>query len=313
MGKVTVMGSFIYDIAAWVPHFPVDGETVIGYDCKTGPGGKGSNQATAAAKCGAQVTMITKVGKDDFAKAMFEHYKKVGISDKYVFETDKAGTGAAPIIIHKERGENRIAVILGANALLTKEEVASAEEEIAKSDVLLTQFETNVNAVREFIRLGKKYNKTIIINPAPINKEMTDDLYDGIDYVTPNETEAAGIAGMKSVDSIDDARAAAKAIIAKGAKNVLITLGGNGSFFYNEKVEYHVLPPKVKAVDTTGAGDAFNGAFACAKSDGLSDLDAIKFASCTGAISVTRQGTSPAMPTRDEVLAFVKEAYPEKQ
>ncbi len=311
MGKVTVMGSFMYDIAAWVPHFPVDRETDVGCGCKAGPGGKGSKQAVAAAKTGAEVIMIAKVGKDDFAKAMFSLYEQMGISSKYCYETDQVGTGTAPIIIHKESGQNRIAVILGANATLTKDEIMAAEAEIASSDVLLTQFETCKEAVDEFLRLGKKYNKIIIVNPAPINKEMTDKVFDGVDYVTPNETEAAALAGMDAVNTLDDARDAAKKILEKGAKCALITLGSNGSFLYNGQVEYHVLPPKVNAVDTTGAGDAFNGGFACAKSFGLDDLAAMKFATCTAAISITRPGSSPSMPTREEVLSYVQEIFPD--
>ena len=308
MGKVVVAGSFIYDIAAYVPHAPVAGETVMGYECKTGPGGKGSNQAVAAAKAGADVTMITKVGKDDFAKAMFDFYNANGMSTKYIYETDEAGTGAAPIIID-ETGQNRIAVILGANALLTAAEVAAAEEEIAACDVIITQFETCNEAVTEFIRLGKKHGKMIIVNPAPINKTISEEIYKGVDYVTPNETEAAALADMDVVETIDDAREAAKRIIKLGAKAVLITLGSNGSFLYNGKEEFHVMPIKVKAVDTTGAGDAFNGGFACAKSYGLSDLEAMQFATCVAGLSVTRQGTSPAMPSRDEVLACLEENF----
>ena len=308
MGKVVVAGSFIYDIAAYVPHAPVAGETVMGYECKTGPGGKGSNQAVAAAKAGAEVTMITKVGKDDFAKAMFDFYKANGMSTKFVYESDEAGTGAAPIIID-ESGQNRIAVILGANALLTAQEVAAAEEEIAQADVLVTQFETNNEVVSEFVRLGKKYGKTIIVNPAPINKTISDEIYQGVDYVTPNETEAAALAGMDVVETIDDAREAAKRIMKLGAKAVLITLGSNGSFLYNGTDEYHVMPIKVKAIDTTGAGDAFNGGFACAKANGLGDLEALQFATCVAGISVTRQGTSPAMPSREEVLECLEKNF----
>lgn len=311
MGKVVVMGSYIYDISATMPHFPVPGETVMGYSCKTGPGGKGSNQAVAAHQAGADVTMITKMGKDDFAAAMKTLYNRIGMSTKYCYETDEAETGAAPILVEKESGQNSICVVLGANALLTPEEVAAAEEEIKSADVLLTQFETNKPAVEEFLRLGRKYGKTIIINPAPVNPEMTDDLYEGVDYVTPNETEAAALAGMPVVDTLDDAREAARRIMKKGAKAVLLTLGSKGSFLYNGETEHHVMPIKVKAVDTTGAGDAFNGGFACAKSFGLDNLKAMQFATCVAGLEVTKPGTSPAMPLREDVLRAVAENFGE--
>ncbi len=308
MGKVVVTGSFIYDVAAYVKKAPVAGETVIGTECKTGPGGKGSNQAVAAAKAGAEVTMITKVGRDDFAKALFDCYNSYGMSTKYVYQTEEMSTGVCSIFI-EESGQNRIAVILGANISLTAEEVAAAEEEIAQCDVLLTQFETNNEAVTEFVRLGKKHGKTIIVNPAPVNKTISEEIYQGVDYVTPNETEAAALAGMEVVATVDDAREAAKRILKLGAKAVLITLGSNGSFLYNGKEEFHVMPIKVKAVDTTGAGDAFNGGFACAKSYGLSDKEAMQFATCVAGISVTRQGATPAMPTREEVLECLEKNF----
>ena len=182
MGKVTVMGSFIYDVTAYVPRYPVDGETVLGYEIKTGPGGKGANQATSAAKCGAETTMIVKTGKDDFANALHENFRKVGISEKYVYESETEGTGAAVILVHRERGENRIAIGLGANATMSVEEVARAEEEIAQSDILLTQFETNAAAIQEFVRLGRKYNKPIMMNPAPFC-EMPENIFEGVDYL----------------------------------------------------------------------------------------------------------------------------------
>ena len=308
MGKVTVMGSFIYDVTAYVPRYPVDGETVLGYEIKTGPGGKGANQATSAAKCGAETTMIVKTGKDDFANALHENFRKVGISEKYVYESETEGTGAAVILVHRERGENRIAIGLGANATMSVEEVARAEEEIAQSDILLTQFETNAAAIQEFVRLGHKYNKPIMMNPAPFC-EMPENIFEGVDYLTPNETEAAYFSGMDKVETTDDARKAAQILMGRGAKSVLITLGGKGAFYYDGKVEYIVAPPEAKVVDTTGAGDAFNGAFATAISEGKDILTAIKFANCVATISVTRQGTSSSLPTREEADALFEKAY----
>jgi len=308
MGKVTVMGSFIQDIATYTPEFPVDGQTIVGYELKMGPGGKGSNQATAAAKFNVETVMITKLGKDAFALNAHNHYKNVGINEKYVYETDECSTGAAPIIIHKERGENRIVVILGANAKLTKEEIDKAEEDIKTSDVLLTQYETNTEVILEFIKLGKKYGKTIIVNPAPM-MDMPKEVYEGIDYVTPNETEAAALAGVGPIETLEDAKKAAEIIIAKGCKAVLMTLGSNGSYLYDGKKEIHIKPIKVKAVDTTGAGDTFNGAFAAAKSEGMDDETAIKYATCMAGISVTRQGSSTSIPTREEVDECFKKNF----
>ncbi len=299
MGKVTVMGSYIQDITAYTPEFPVDGQTVIGYELKMGPGGKGSNQATACAKFGTETIMITKLGRDAFAANCLQHFKNIGISDKYVYYSETASTGAAPIMVHKERGENRIVVILGANAELTAEEIRNAEEDIKTSDVLLTQYETNPQVITEFLALGKKHGKILIVNPAPMT-DMPDEVYKDIDYVTPNETEAAILAGTGPIETVDDAREAAKIILKKGCKAVLMTLGSQGAFLYNGEKEIYVKPIKVKAIDTAGAGDTFNGAFAAAKAEGFDDETAIKYANCMAGISVTRMGTAPSVPTREE-------------
>ena len=306
MGKIVVMGSFIQDMSVYTPAFPLDGQSVIAYELKMGLGGKGSNQATAARRFGADTVFIGKVGSDVFAENARAHYREIGIDSRYLFTSEDVSTGVALITIHKERGENRIVVVVGANETLTPEEIDQAEEEIRTADVLLTQFETNAPSVQEFLRLGRKYGKTIIVNPAPM-QAMPDDVYQGIDYVTPNETEAAVLAGMDEVKDLDDAREAARRILAKGCKSVLMTLGYHGSFFTDGTREIHVPPIKVKAVDTTGAGDTFNGAFAAAKAEGYDDETAIRYATCMAGLSVTRPGAANSVPTREETEAAYRE------
>ncbi len=305
--KVLVVGSFIVDIATYTPRFPVNGESVIGSSVKFGPGGKGSNQAVAAKRAGADVTMITKVGKDFLSRILYDFYKEEGIGLDYVFESDTAETGSAVIEINEATGENRIIVITGANSEITGEEVLSAEKEFAASDIILTQLESSDISVIEAKRLAKKYNKPIIINTAPM-RAVPDDFFEGVDYITPNETEAEFFSGVH-VETIDDAKLAAKKLLEKGVKNVIITLGKNGAFYTNGTMEYHVPALLVKPVDTTGAGDSFNGGFAVGIAEGMDVLSAMRFANCLASLKVTRKGTSKAMPTRAEIDELYKKNF----
>ncbi|MDD6800660.1 MAG: ribokinase [Firmicutes bacterium] len=296
--KIVVVGSFIADITGVTPRFPVDGETVAGRSFTIGPGGKGSNQATAASRLGTEVTLITKTGTDAFSEIASEHYKSEKMSSEFVYRSSNDTTGSCFIAVHEETGENRIIVCKGANESLTKSEVEAAESRIAECDVVLTQLETSLESVGEAIRLAKKHKKPIILNPAP-SVTLPSDFFNCIDYFTPNETEAEFYSGVK-VENESDARAAAVKIMGLGIKNVIITLGKRGVYFCNGKEEITLPPIKVKAVDTTGAGDAFNGSFAVALSEGRPIKEALAFATCAAGISVTRIGTSNAMPRRDE-------------
>ena len=304
MKKIVVVGSYITDLAVFTSLFPKDGETVIGDRVKIGPGGKGSNQATAARRCEANVVMVTKIGKDQMGQLAKDHYKSEGMTCDYVFLDEEHETGTAIIEINTNNAENRIIVCPGANNYITKEEVRKAEKEIESSDALLLQLEASMDSVEEALQLAKKYNKRIILNPAPM-RQVDKKIFDGIDYLTPNETEAAFITGIEVTDT-NSAREAGKALLTMGAKNVVITLGKKGAFAINEEEEILLPSFKVKAVDTTGAGDAFNSGFAVAIAEGKSLKEAIIFASGVAGLCVTKEGTSPSMPTRKEVMDFLR-------
>ena len=303
-GKVVVTGSFIVDIAVFTPRFPADGETVSGKNIKFGPGGKGSNQATAANRAGAEVIMITKVGTDFMSDIARTHYQNENMTQKYVYTQDNGETGSAIIEINMETAENRIIVLKGANAAITEEEINRAEEEFKTCDVMLTQLESSEASVVESIRLARSYGKIVVLNPAPASK-INEAILKDVDYITPNETEAEFFTGIRVTDE-KTAEQAANCLLAKGVKNVIITLGKAG--VYAKTKEYQGIVPsfRVKAVDTTGAGDAFNGGFCAALAEGKNVKDAILFANALAAISVTRQGTSPAMPYREEIEKMLK-------
>lgn len=308
--KVVVVGSFIVDITGFAHCFPKDGETVIGSAIKIGPGGKGSNQATAISRAGADVVMVTKIGSDVLSNIAHEHYAAEGMSRKYIYKTDEVPTGTAFIEVNETTGENRIIAVKGANELLTAEEVAAAEQEIASCDAVLAQLETSDEAVVELFRLARKHGKLIVLNPAPY-QPVPQGLFEGVDYLTPNETEAEYYSGI-AVNTTEDAERAAEKLLELGAKNIIITLGKKGAFFSDGKTKMLVPTTDLKAVDTTGAGDAFNGGLAVALSEGMDIERAIRFANCTASISVTRKGTSPAMPYRHEIDELLASYYGEK-
>ena len=307
MGKIVGPGSLIVDLAGYAPHLPIGGETVMGESFAVGPGGKGSNQMTAASRAGAETVIIGCIGKDALAYVLTDHYKNEGMTTRHIRISDTASTGAALIEIDTASGQNRIVIISGASGEVSDADVFEAEADFADCDAVLCQFETSIASVQAAIKLGKKYGKPIILNPAPFVK-VPESIYDGIDYLTPNETEAEYITGIR-IDSLADANRAAEKLLSMGVKKAVLTLGKRGSYFYDGKREiiFPCLP--LKAVDTTGAGDAFSGGFATAISEGMDDETALKFATCTSNISVTRKGSSPAMPHRDEIAALMKTAY----
>lgn len=305
--KVVVAGSFIVDVVGFAPRFPKDGETVIGSTVKFGPGGKGSNQATAASRAGAEAIMITKIGVDVLSNIAIEHYNAEGMSQKYVYRTDKAPTGTAFIEVSETTGENRIIVVKGANELLSAVEVAAAEEEIATCDTVLAQLESSDEAIVELFRLAMRHGKRIILNPAPA-RQVPEGLFEVVDYLTPNETEAEYFSGVP-VKNPEDAGLAAEKLLGLGVKNVIITLGKHGAFYSDGNNKLLVPTTDLKAVDTTGAGDAFCGALAVALSEGMDILRAIRFANCAASISVTRAGTSQAMPYRHEINELYARFY----
>lgn len=307
MAKIIGPGSLIVDITGFAPHLPVGGETVHGTKIKFGSGGKGSNQMIAAHRAGSDTYLISRMGNDVLGDVIKKFYKEEKMSEKYIKMSDEDATGSALIEINEADAQNRIIVILGANEKVTDKEVLEAEADFADCDAVLAQFETSISSVKKAKELAIKYHKPFILNPAPY-RAVDKELFDGIDYVTPNETEMEQYTGIK-VETIDDCRKAAKAMLAMGVKNVIITLGSRGCFFANKDEEIVLPAIKVKAVETTGAGDAFNGGFVTALAEGADARHALAFATCTAALSVTREGSGPSMPQREEILALMEKEY----
>lgn len=304
LGKVCVMGSFVVDLMMRADRLPVPGETIKGNGFFIGAGGKGSNQGVSASKSGSKVIMITKIGKDEFASIALESFKSNNIDTKYILSDDKNSTGAALIMVDEHTSQNKIIVTLGACNNITDEEIDNAKGDIISSDIFLTQLETNQSAVIRAINIAHSANVPVILNPAPA-EHFDEALYNKIDYFTPNETEAEFFSGIM-INSIEDAERVGKYFIDKGVKNCVFTLGSKGSFLYNKTTSRLYPPYVVKVVDTTGAGDAFNGGLATALSEGKNINDAIQFANATASLSVTKIGTAKAMPERAEIDELIK-------
>lgn len=307
MAKIIGPGSCNVDLTGYADHLPIGGETAVGDLIRTSPGGKGSNQMVAAHMSGGEALLIACIGDDALANCLHDFYNEKNFSKKYVKVLKGVNTGTAIIEIDKTDAQNRILIIRGANLALSEADVISAEADFADSDVVLTQLETGDEPIYAAAELAKKYNKPFILNPAPF-RPLATELLEMVDYITPNETEAGYLTGIE-INSVDDAKLAAKKLMEMGVKNVIITLGVNGAYYTDGKNEIRVPGIKVKAVETTGAGDAFNGGFATALGEGMDVETALKFANCTAAISVTRLGAAESMPTRAEIDAFMKEQY----
>ena len=307
MAKIIGPGSLNVDVTGYAPHLPVDGETVKGTAIRVSPGGKGNNQMTAAHRAGSEVYIIGHRGSDMMGQIMAAHFAAEGMSEKYVCVDPLVETAGALIEIDETDGQNRIIVALSANENVDRARVLAAEADFADCDAVLTQFETTVEAVLASKELAAKYGKPFILNPAPY-VPVPEGLFDGVDLVTPNETEAEQFTGVK-VDTVEDCRKAASKFFEMGVKSVVITLGVRGAYFTDGQEEIFVPALKVKAVETTGAGDAFNGGLATAIAEGLSMETALRFATCTAAISVTRLGSSQSMPSREEIVARMEKEF----
>lgn len=298
------MGSFVADLAFRTDRVPAWGETLMGQSFKLGPGGKGSNQAVAAARAGGRVNFISKLGPDPFGDMARQLYAAEGIDTQFLFRTTSA-TGAAAIIIDAARGENAIIVVPGACFEVTTAEVDQARDLIAESSLFVAQLELPLSVVEHGLALAHSLCVATILNPAPA-QPLPDSIYPHIDYITPNETETAALTGV-TVNTIADAERAADAFLARGVRNAIITLGAQGAFVKNAQVSAHVPAISAgKVVETTGAGDAFNGGLAVALSEGIDLLAATRFGCATAGISITRHGTAPSMPNRAEIDALLK-------
>lgn len=301
---VAVLGIFVADLAFRAPRLPLMGETILGQGFKDGPGGKGSNQAIAAARAGGDARMISRIGRDTFGEMAQKAWAADGIDTSAVAIDETLPTGAAFIFVSTETGNNAIIVESGAAAKLSPADVAAAEPVIAGAKVLMTQFEQPIETAIAGLSLARKHGVITILNPAPA-LPVDDAIYALCDYVTPNETEAATLTGL-NVETEADALVAAKEFVRRGAKNALITLGERGALLHGEAGTHMVPAFKVeKVVETTGAGDAFNGGFAVALAEGKSPVEAIRFGCATAGLSVQKPGTAPSMPTRAEIEAML--------
>lgn len=304
MSKIVVVGSYVVDLTARTPHMPKPGETVLGGPFRMGPGGKGGNQAVAAARMGANVTMVTKVGKDLFGDDAIHNFKKEGIDSGFIYQVENESTGAALIAVD-DSGENMIVVSLGACGTITEEEVLKAEAAFHEADIILVQLETSMDAISTTINLAHRLSKPVILNPAPY-QEISDELLAKVNFITPNETEAGHLTGVEVTDE-DSARQAAEILLGKGIDTVIITLGKQGCYLLQQGESTGKIIPgyQVQAIDTTGAGDAFNGGFAHFIAEGQPIQTACSLANAVAALSVTKHGTAPAMPYVEELNEIV--------
>ena len=300
MKSLSILGIFVADLS-FFGKIPTKGETVLGDDFVVGPGGKGSNQAVAAGKAGADVNFISKIGKDSYGAMAKNIYSETNVKTENLFVAETKSTGVAAILLNKETGDNAISVVPGAAGELTIEDINKAEDTIKNSSFFLTQLETPLETTIHALKIAKRNNVTTILNPAPAAK-LDKDIFPLIDYFTPNETEASFYVN-KEISNENDAKDSSKDLLDLGIKNVVITLGEKGVYFENKDENFFVpaLNLEGKVVDTSGAGDAFNGAFAAALCENKDIKEALVFANTFAGISTTKIGTANSMPTRDEI------------
>ena len=304
MPHIVVVGSLNMDLVVEVPKIPQPGETVLGKNFATFPGGKGANQAVAAARLGAKVSLIGRVGQDAFGDQLLASAKADGINVSRVGRDDSAVTGVAMITVD-EQGQNSIAVASGANFCLTADHVRKAWAELEDVDILVMPLETPLQTIATAVELARRDGVTVVLNPAPA-RSLPDEILASVDVLVPNEPETEQLIGM-SISSVDESRAAARRLLALGVGNVVLTLGSQGALTLDGKNDQIALIPawQVDVVDTTAAGDAFVGAIAVGLGEGKTLIESVRFANSVGALAVTKLGAQPSMPTRDEVELFL--------
>jgi ribokinase len=302
---VVILGVFVADLTFRAGKMPAIGETIAGSGFAMGPGGKGSNQAVAAARAGADVTFISRVGSDAFGELAFKTWKADEIQPRVTLSAI-APTGAAFIYVHETRGDNAIIVVSGAAMDLCAADVDAAADAIRASRVFVTQLEQPVDAARRGLEIARAAGSITVLNPAPAI-DLDDAVLALCDYVVPNESEAEALTGI-AVGDLAAARRAGDAFLLRGAGTALITLGERGALFHSKDRSIHIAPFSAgDAVETTGAGDAFVGGFAASLARGANPLQAARFGSAAAGISVTRLGAAPAMPRREEIEMLLKE------
>jgi ribokinase len=305
--KVCVLGAFVTDLTCRTDRMAKWGETILGNAFKLGPGGKGSNQAVAAARLNADVCLITKIGRDTFGEMAKAFYKQEGMSLTRVYEDPEETSATATIVVDDVTRENAIIVVQGACSHLTINEVEAAADDIKSSDIFLTQLELPIAPTIRGIEIAHQAGVPVILNPAPAIA-LPAEVLAKVDYLTPNESEALTLIGGESGAEYEDVEQLADRLLAFGVRNVVVTLGEKGAFvkgrgFVARVPAFHVA----QVVETTGAGDGFAGGFAVALAEGKSLTEATRYGCAVAGISVTRLGTAPSMPRRAEVDALVSD------
>lgn len=298
MAQIIVIGSSNTDMVVKTSRFPEPGETIIGGDFFMFPGGKGANQAVAAARAGGEVVFICSVGDDVFGKNALSGYEEEGIDISKAKIVKGAASGVALITVN-EVGENEIVVASGTNALLSPIYVSEVMEEMDNNAFILTQLEIPLETISFLARYSKLTDQPLIINPAPA-QVLEDEVLEGLFLITPNETEAKILTGI-TIDDDASMEAAGKALLSKGVKNVIITLGSKGAFFMNEDLKFLEPSEKVIALDTTAAGDVFNGVLTVCLSEGMNWKESISYANKAAALSVAKMGAQGSAPYKEEI------------
>jgi ribokinase len=301
--KITVVGSSNTDMIIKVPRLPVPGETVLGGNFTVALGGKGANQAVAAARVGGDVTFVGRIGNDVFGEEALKGLKEDGINIHYTVKDPLVPTGIAQIVVDED-GKNIIAVAPGANQNLCEQDIINARKAILASDMLLLQLEIPIQTVRFAAKLAFENNVKVMLNPAPAHP-LDDELLSYISVLTPNKLEAESLTGI----SITDERSvelAGRILLEHGLARVIITLGSKGSMVIDNGGAEHVPAFRIKSVDTTAASDVFNGALAVALAEGKNFYESVRFGNAAAAISATRLGAQPSIPRREEVLEMLR-------
>jgi len=293
MAKILVVGSINMDLVVRVPHAPMPGETVLGGDFETFPGGKGANQAVAAARMGGEVTMVGRVGNDNFGDMLIQGLVENNIKTTHVIKDSEAPTGVAMIAVAAD-GENLIVVASGANYKVSEEDISDTRTMMRETDLLLLQLECPLETVTAAVELAKAYDVPVVLNPAPA-QPLSTALLANVDVLTPNENELVLLTGEEDIEM------GIQKLLDWGVKKLVITLGANGARVISEGMDQHLPAHEITVVDSTAAGDAFNGALAVALAEGKSLIDAVHYGMAAGALAATKRGAQPSLPARDEV------------
>lgn len=298
--RVLVFGSYVTDLSSRISSFPKPGQTVKGTEFRLGPGGKGSNQAVAASRAGADVTFVTKLGDDLFGNQSIHFYQQEELNAENIIIEKGGQTGSALIMVDETTSQNEIVVVSGTCEQITEEDIQKTSALLDQTDIFLTQLETNIEPVYRLLHLSKSKGILTVLNPAPA-QQIDPEYLQYIDILVPNETEAEFLTGIPVTDH-QTARTAAQELLRQGIKSVVITLGKQGAYAIQDGQEQLITAVNCgPAVDTTGAGDAFIGGMVAALADGKGFFDAIRFGTVTAGIAVTRKGTAPAMPYEAEI------------